>query len=72
MASASGSVGNLPLHSLSEEQRRQNLMVGVSIAMPMVSLACVGLRVYTRAFIVRNMGPEDWTMVAAAVSWLHI
>jgi hypothetical protein len=27
----------------------------------------VALRVYTRAFIVRNMGLEDWTMVSAAV-----
>jgi hypothetical protein len=26
------------------------------------------LRVYTRGCIVRNMGREDWTMVAAAVS----
>jgi hypothetical protein len=31
-------------------------------------VTCVMLRVYTRGCIVRNMGREDWTMVAAAVS----
>lgn len=71
MASASGSIGNLSQHVVGDEQKRQNLMIGVSIAMTMVSLACVGLRVYTRAFIVRNMGAEDWTIVAAAVSSLQ-
>jgi hypothetical protein len=68
MTEASGSVGILPLHSLTEEQHRQNIMIGVSIATTLVSLGCVGLRVYTRAFIVRNIGPEDWTMMAAAAS----
>jgi predicted CDP-diglyceride synthetase/phosphatidate cytidylyltransferase len=28
---------------------------------------CVALRIYTRGFIVRNMGIEDWTMLMAAV-----
>jgi len=67
-ASSSGGLGNLPIHTLGEEERRQNVMVGISITMTMIALACVGLRVYTRAFIVRNMGLEDWTMICAAVS----
>jgi hypothetical protein len=33
----------------------------------MYLVTCVALRVYTRGFIVRKMGLEDWTMVAAAV-----
>ncbi|KAF2703240.1 hypothetical protein K504DRAFT_520362 [Pleomassaria siparia CBS 279.74] len=66
MADASGSLGTDPTHTLSDEQHRQNIMTGVSIAMTLVAVACVGLRVYTRARIVRNMGAEDWTMVAAA------
>jgi hypothetical protein len=28
---------------------------------------CVALRIYTRGYIVRNMGIEDWTMLMAAV-----
>lgn len=31
-------------------------------------VACLALRVYTRGYIVRIMGMEDWTMMAAAVS----
>jgi len=67
------------------EQARQDVMVGVSVAMTLIGgkevprcrcekaltsqVTCVALRVYTRGFIVRNMGVEDWTMVAAAVSF---
>ncbi|KAH7071742.1 hypothetical protein FB567DRAFT_209900 [Paraphoma chrysanthemicola] len=48
------------------EQARQDVMVGVSVAMTLIGVTCVALRVYTRGFIVKNMGIEDWTMVAAA------
>ncbi|KAF2028875.1 hypothetical protein EK21DRAFT_68843 [Setomelanomma holmii] len=48
------------------EQARQNVMVAVSVTMTVIGVSCVALRVYTRGFIVRNMGLEDWTMVAAA------
>jgi hypothetical protein len=35
-------------------------------------VTCVILRVYTRGCIVKNMGREDWTMVAAAVCSIEI
>jgi hypothetical protein len=74
-----------PKYAPGAEQARQDVMVGVSVAMTLIggthtslqiccftgadsSVTCVALRVYTRAFIVRKMGVEDWTMVAAAVS----
>lgn len=30
-------------------------------------MTAVGLRIYTRAFIIRNMGSEDWTAMVAAL-----
>jgi hypothetical protein len=35
-------------------------------------VTCVILRVYTRGCIVKNMGREDWTMIAAAVCSIEI
>jgi hypothetical protein len=47
--------------------KHSSLQDAASQALTIV-VTCVALRVYTRAFIVRKMGIEDWTMVAAAVS----
>ncbi|KAI2480482.1 hypothetical protein Ptr902_07521 [Pyrenophora tritici-repentis] len=56
-----------PKYSPGAEQARQDIMVGLSIVMTIIGVSCVALRVYTRGVIVRNMGPEDWTMIAATV-----
>jgi hypothetical protein len=66
-----------------DEWARQNVAVGAIVTMTILgsvltagaslrlltasTVACVGLRIVTRACIVRNMGNEDWTMIAAAV-----
>ncbi|OAL44404.1 hypothetical protein IQ07DRAFT_250802 [Pyrenochaeta sp. DS3sAY3a] len=55
-----------PKYAPGAEQARQDVMIGVSIAMTLIGVTCVALRVYTRGFIVKNMGIEDWTMIAAA------
>jgi hypothetical protein len=34
-------------------------------------VSCVALRVYTRGFIVKKMGAEDWTMIAATVGYAN-
>ncbi|KAF1980343.1 hypothetical protein BU23DRAFT_522391 [Bimuria novae-zelandiae CBS 107.79] len=50
-----------------DEQTRQNVAVGAIIVSSLLGMACVSLRVYTRAYVFRNMGNEDWTMILAAV-----
>ncbi|KAF2864953.1 hypothetical protein BDV95DRAFT_600138 [Massariosphaeria phaeospora] len=68
MADMAGSPSrNDPKYAPGAEQMRQDIGVGISIAMTLLGVLCVGLRVYTRAYIVRNMGIEDWTMIGAAV-----
>ncbi|EOA85492.1 uncharacterized protein SETTUDRAFT_91639 [Exserohilum turcica Et28A] len=54
-----------PTYPPNTEKDRTNLMMGISAAMTCVGVSCVALRVYMRVFIVRKMGPEDWTMVLA-------
>ncbi|KAH7088184.1 hypothetical protein FB567DRAFT_425201, partial [Paraphoma chrysanthemicola] len=44
---------------------RQDIVVGVSIALTLISVIIVSLRIYTRAFIVRNVGKDDVCMIAA-------
>ncbi|KNG46059.1 integral membrane protein [Stemphylium lycopersici] len=56
-----------PKYALGAEQARQNVMIGVSVTMTLIGVSCVALRVYTRGFIVRNIGSEDWTMIGAAL-----
>ncbi|KAF1952225.1 hypothetical protein CC80DRAFT_552648 [Byssothecium circinans] len=55
-----------PKYGPGAEKARQDAAVGVSVAMTVIGMVFVGLRMYTRAYIVRNMGMEDWTMLAAA------
>ncbi|CAO2656493.1 Nn.00g052960.m01.CDS01 [Neocucurbitaria sp. VM-36] len=46
---------------------RQNVVVGVSTALTALSVVIVSLRIYTRTFIVRNIGKDDYAMLAAMV-----
>ncbi|KAF1993499.1 hypothetical protein P154DRAFT_450033 [Amniculicola lignicola CBS 123094] len=55
-----------PKYTEGAEEARQHVMIAVAVVMTLIGLSCVGLRVYTRAYIVRNIGIEDWTMIAAA------
>ncbi|KAH8728111.1 hypothetical protein GQ44DRAFT_737803 [Phaeosphaeriaceae sp. PMI808] len=55
-----------PKYAPGAEQTRQDVMIGVSVGTTLLGVTCVALRVYTRGFIVRRMGIEDWIMVAAA------
>ncbi|KAF2641859.1 hypothetical protein P280DRAFT_424408 [Massarina eburnea CBS 473.64] len=59
-----------PRYAPGAEQARQDASVGIMVAMTLIGMVFVGLRVYTRAYIVRNMGMEDWTMLAAATTTL--
>ncbi|KAF1847599.1 uncharacterized protein K460DRAFT_306970 [Cucurbitaria berberidis CBS 394.84] len=43
----------------------QKTCVGVATALTVLSIVVVALRVYTRAFIVRNLGKDDGAMLAA-------
>ncbi|KAF2276366.1 uncharacterized protein EI97DRAFT_433207 [Westerdykella ornata] len=44
---------------------RQNTMIAVTVAMTLVGAVAVGLRVFTRAYIVGTMWADDWAMIAA-------
>ncbi|OAG03922.1 uncharacterized protein CC84DRAFT_1149671, partial [Paraphaeosphaeria sporulosa] len=50
-----------------DEKARQDVAVGAIVTMTILGMACVALRIHTRARIVRNMGNEDWTMIVAAI-----
>ena len=43
-------------------------LMGSAITLLIFVFLVVGMRVYCRAYLLRNMGPDDWTMIAAAVS----
>ncbi|PVI01190.1 hypothetical protein DM02DRAFT_494548, partial [Periconia macrospinosa] len=49
------------------EKARQEGALGISVFMTIIGMTAVGLRVYTRAVVIRNMGPEDWTAIVAAL-----
>ncbi|KAL1796564.1 hypothetical protein ACET3X_005104 [Alternaria dauci] len=46
-------------------QVTQDICVGVSAALTILSIICVALRLYTRTLIVRNIGKDDYAMVFA-------
>ncbi|KAG9189447.1 hypothetical protein G6011_06315 [Alternaria panax] len=46
-------------------QATQDICVGVSMALTILSIICVALRLYTRIFIVQNAGKDDYAMVFA-------
>ncbi|KAF2175140.1 hypothetical protein K469DRAFT_724430 [Zopfia rhizophila CBS 207.26] len=54
-----------PKYQPAAEQARQNMLIAVTVVMTAIGALVVGLRCFTRAYIVRNMGADDWTMVAA-------
>jgi hypothetical protein len=43
-------------------------LVFTSFSFAMLALVVVGLRVYTRAFVVKRLGTDDYLMVVAMVS----
>ncbi|KAG0634514.1 hypothetical protein HOY80DRAFT_1140618 [Tuber brumale] len=47
-------------------------LVGACITLITLTLLAITLRVYSRAYLIRNMGADDWTMVFAAISELGI
>ncbi|KAF2442777.1 hypothetical protein P171DRAFT_49262 [Karstenula rhodostoma CBS 690.94] len=63
----SNSTFALMMYPSGDEKARQNVAAGAIITMTIFGIACIALRIYTRALIVRNMGKEDWTMIAAAI-----
>jgi len=54
-----------PVHD--DDNNSAQLIVSSIILLTAVYLV-VTIRVYCRAYLLRNMGADDWTMVAAAVS----
>lgn len=50
-------------------QSNYPLILGVSIPLLLLMLTVVGLRIYVRVSILRRPGPDDWCVVAAAVSF---
>ncbi|CAN9298846.1 unnamed protein product [Alternaria alternata] len=46
-------------------QVTQDICVGVSTALTILSIICVALRLYTRTFIVQHTGKDDYAMVFA-------
>jgi hypothetical protein len=45
------------------------LVSGIAIGFVSVTALFMALRFYTRGAILKNIGKDDWTMLAAAVSW---
>ncbi|ORY06132.1 hypothetical protein BCR34DRAFT_36029 [Clohesyomyces aquaticus] len=58
---------NDPKYLPSAEQARQDTMLVVTIAMTVMGTFCVALRAFVRTWVVRNFGPDDWAIVAAAI-----
>jgi len=50
---------------------RGPLLLGVTIVSTSLALAVVGLRLFVRVKIVKNVGWDDHTIVAASVSLMH-
>ena len=49
-------------------QNRTAPILGMTIGSLVLSCIFVGLRMYTRTFLAKSVGWDDWTMVAALVS----
>ncbi|KAK1960027.1 hypothetical protein LY78DRAFT_590415 [Colletotrichum sublineola] len=62
------SVGNFPTHYTDEGLavgNRRSTILGVIITLTVLSWICVGLRVYTRVFVIRTPGWDDLVVVVA-------
>jgi hypothetical protein len=55
-----------PLHP-SYYADRSGVPIAVVTATLIIATACVCLRIYTRAFIIRRFGPDDWAAVIAII-----
>ncbi|KAF2475902.1 uncharacterized protein BDR25DRAFT_278650 [Lindgomyces ingoldianus] len=58
---------NDPKYQIGAEQARQNMMVGISIAMTSIGAIVVGFRLFTRSLIVGRLFADDWAMVTTMV-----
>lgn len=47
-----------------------SLTLGVTVPFVIVCAASFALRVYSRAYIVKSFGADDWTMVGAFICWI--
>ncbi|KAF2727116.1 hypothetical protein EJ04DRAFT_400147, partial [Polyplosphaeria fusca] len=54
-----------PRYNKDAQKGRQDVLLGISIALTSISALVVGLRCVTRTAVVRSFGADDWTMVAA-------
>jgi len=53
------------------QESRAPTVIGVVTFMLSFTTVAVGLRIYTRAFILRQMGLDDWTAIFTLVSIIH-
>ena len=49
-------------------ESQSGTIIAAAVVFVTVSGVLVLLRLYTRGFILRNLGPEDWTIAASLVS----
>ena len=55
----------------SDVPNRSGPLVGSSLALLAIAVITIVLRVYTRIFMIKNFGPDDWLMLAATVCPTH-
>jgi hypothetical protein len=51
------------------DESRKSTVIGVSVFLMLVSTVMVSLRVYTRTFILNQMGVDDYVAIFSLVSW---
>lgn len=54
-----------------DAQSKRPKIIAISIIFPVLSILVVSLRLYTRLFMLRRTGPDDWVIVVALVRPLH-
>jgi hypothetical protein len=52
-------------------ESRQAALIAIQIVLVMIALIIYSLRIYTRSFILRSIGTDDYIMGAAVVSALQ-
>lgn len=68
----SSAMSNNTLASISERMATENLIYGLNSFFIVISAICLGLRVYSRTFIVKAVGADDAMAVVAFVSALNL
>jgi hypothetical protein len=53
--------------SVVSAQSKQPATIAISVALPVLSALAVSLRLYTRLFILKLTGPDDWLILVALV-----